>query len=444
MKRVLTIFLILLLILILGGFFSYKYFFISEKKIILPEKENPQLPEIYPQVEREETIEDEKIIEEKDPVSRGEELIKEAKGLISKTEEFIEEKEKEKILAIEKARERSENVKGVYLTEFIANSQNPAAIKIQEDIKKLLFETELSAIVIDVKEAYGPNLPNSLKKLIEEFKKKDVWVIARICAFRDSSLMSEKPDLYLKTKDGDFWKDYGGGYWLDPQSPEVWQYIIKFSKEVIDFDFDELQFDYIRFPSDGNLEDIVFPFYDEKQEKQEVIREFFLNLSRELKSYQPKIILSVDLFGLVATQYGAPGVGQRLEDVADLFDYISFMLYPSHFYGGFEVKEDLKRGLPGLYFPYISEDISQVVSNHPYEVVFRSILSAKDYLLELNSEVKIRPWLQDFSLRADSERGIYYDSEKVKAQIRAAEDSGASGWLLWNPTNIYSQELFKK
>ncbi|MBZ9569639.1 hypothetical protein KJA16_01820 [Patescibacteria group bacterium] len=444
MKKVLTISLILLSFLVLGGFFSCKYFFISEKKIILPEKENSQLSEISPQAEKEETIEDEKIIEEKDPVSRGEELIKEAKELISKTEKFIEEKEKEKILAIEKARERSENVKGIYMTEFIANSQNPAAIKIQEDIKKLLFETELNALVIDVKEAYGPNLPNSLKKLIEEFKKKDVWVIARICAFRDSSLIDEKPELYLKTKKGDFWKDYGGGYWLDPQSPEVWQYIIKFSQEVIDFDFDELQFDYIRFPSDGNLEDIVFPFYDEKQEKQEAVREFLLNLSRELKSYQPKIILSVDLFGLVATQYGAPGVGQRLEDVADLFDYISFMLYPSHFYGGFEVKEDLKRGLPGLYFPYISEDVSRVVSNHPYEVVFRSILSAKDYLLELNSEVKIRPWLQDFSLRADSERGIYYDSEKVKAQVRAAEDSGASGWLLWNPTNIYSQELFKK
>lgn len=428
MRRVFNIFLILLLIFVLGGFFYWKSLLFLEKKVRVSSLGSQE--------------KEEQLQEELTEPSQPGELSMAIKRIVSSAEEFIEVKEK--FLEIEKTRKRSENVKGLYMNEYVANSKSIGATKIREDIKKLLFETELNGVVIDVKEAYGPNLPPSLKKLIGEFKEKSIWVIARICAFRDSSLINERPNLYLKTKNGDSWKDYKGNYWLDPQSAEVRQYLVEFSKKVIDLGFDELQFDYIRFPSDGDLEDIVYPFYDEKKEKWEVIQEFMLNFSQELKSHQPKIILSVDLFGLVATHYVEPGIGQRLEDAARLFDYISPMLYPSHFYEGFEVKKDLKRGLPTLYFPYESNDISQVVSNHPYEVVFRSILSAKDYLSGLNSEVKIRPWLQDFSLRVDTERGIYYDAEKVKAQIRATEQAGVSGWLLWNPANIYTQEALRK
>lgn len=424
MKRVLIVFafLILLFISILGGFF------ISKKEIVYFEQE-----EIKEQFEE---------MPETEKFTLTEELKKIVKNLTLKAEKFI--KERERLLAIEKARARSENVKGVYMTAFIANSQSPVVIKIRDDIKKLIFETELNAIVIDVKEAYGPNLPNSLKKLIEEFKEKDIWVIARICVFRDSSLIKEKPNLYLQSKKGGFWKDNSGNFWLDPASPEVLQYIIEFSKRAIDFGFDELQFDYIRFPSDGDLEDIVFPFYNKKKSKWKVIQEFMEGLTQELKTHKPEIILSIDLFGLVVLEHNVPEIGQRLEDSAKFFDFLSPMLYPSHFYGGFQIGKDLKRNLPALYFPYEAEDISKVVSNHPYEVVYRSILSAKDYLRSLKSKAKIRPWLQDFSLKADSERGIYYDAEKVKAQIKAAEDSGASGWLLWNPANIYSEEIFKK
>ena len=479
-KKIFIIFLIFFsLILIGGGFLFYK-----SQKVLLPKiwegkywwiptlspvEEKPSLPPeievIFPPKEIEISLEKEELPAEEVPpltpelekeqlIQKGEELILETQQLISKIEKLIEEKEKERKILIEKAiqeaRERSSQVKGVYMTEFIASSQNPVAVNTRENIKKLLDETELNGIVIDIKEAYGPNLPNSLKKLIEEFHKKDIWVIARICAFRDASLIEEKPELYLKiatstaTATDDFWKDYGGGYWLDPSSPEVQNYIIEFSKKAIDFGFDELQFDYVRFPTDGNLKNIVYPVYDGTPERYQIIREFFLKLSKALKSYQPLIILSIDLFGLTATQFNVPVAGQRLIDVSDTFDYISFMLYPSHFYGGFEVKEDLERELPALYFPYQSEDISQVVSNHPYQVVYRSILSASDYLSDLDSKAKIRPWLQDFNLKVDTERGIYYDAEKVRAQIKAAEDGGTSSWLLWNPSNIYTEDALSR
>lgn len=469
MKKTLIIYIAgLLFVVIIGGLFLYKYGWgpiyqivsSGEKiKISNDKKTEEGLLKTEKQVskENEKVIDGEVKLEPEQLFKKSEELITEAQELILRLEEFIEEKEKEKLLAIQKviteARLRSDNVKGVYMTEFIANSQAPAALKIKEDIKKLLDETELNSVVIDVKEARGPNLPNSLKQLINEFHQKDTWVIARIVAFRDSSLIEEKPEWYLKsstatstaTSSGEFWKDWGGGYWLDPSSSEVWEYIIEFSQKVIDFGFDELQFDYIRFPSDGDLENIDYPFYDGSQNKYEVIQEFSLNLSETLKFYKPSIILSVDLFGYVATRLNAFDIGQRLKDFTNTVDYISFMLYPSHFYGGFEVQEDLKRGLPAVSFPYIAQDLSLVVSNQPYEVVYRSILSSFDYLSSFDSKARVRPWLQDFNLKFDTERGIYYDAEKVRAQTKAVKDSGASGWLLWNSANIYTPlEIYGK
>jgi hypothetical protein len=134
------------------------------------------------------------------------------------------------------------------------------------------------------------------------------------------------------------------------------------------------------------------------------------------------------------------------------------MIYPSHYFGGFYVPEDLERGLPTLYYPYESNNIEEVSSNHPYEIVSRSIFEAQDYIdshyteLEFQpqcigkekliycSRAEIRPWLQDFDLKEDSDRGIKYDSEKVRAQINATEDSGGNGWLLWNPSNVYTED----
>jgi len=364
-----------------------------------------------------------------------EQIISQVESFLKKTQKRIEE---------EKRKNLAENVKGIYINEYVANSRSQAAIQIREEIKKLLFESELNGVVIDIKEVSGPKLLPTLKEFINELKEKNIWVIARICVFRDNSQIKEKPYLYLKSKTGSPWKDNGGNYWLDPANPEVWQYIINFSKIAIDFGFDELQFDYIRFPSDGNLEDIVYFFNGEDKEKWQVLQEFMGELTQDLKSYRPEIFLSIDLFGLVALEHKVPAIGQRLEDAAKFFDFISPMLYPSHFYGGFFVQKDTKRSLPALYFPYEGEDVSQVVSNHPFEVIYRSVLSALDFISALGLKAKIRPWLQDFSLKRDTERGIFYDAGKVKIQIEAAEAAGASGFLLWNPANIYTKEIFLK
>ncbi|KPJ56381.1 hypothetical protein AMJ49_05065, partial [Parcubacteria bacterium DG_74_2] len=150
-----------------------------------------------------------------------------------------------------KVLELSDDIKGVYVTKHIANAgfQDLYAGKVLQDIKKLVKETELNAVVIDVKEVDGFQLSDSLQELINELHKENVWVIARFTAFRDSALVKQRPELYLKKENGNLWQDEKGYYWLDPASSQVQKYLLDLCYQVIDFGFDEIQFDYVRFPA---------------------------------------------------------------------------------------------------------------------------------------------------------------------------------------------------
>jgi len=414
------IFLFLIIPIPLFSIFFEEFFFFQKNVNFFKDKIQSKKISIEKSISQEK---DKKTKEE--VIVKIEEIIPKIEDALIKIQKFVEEKEiQQEKQRIQKIKEKSENLKGVYITSYTANSKEIFAEKLRDNIFKFIEEEKINSVVIDVKEAQGPALFAQLKDLISELHQKNTWCIARIVVFRDDSLIKTHPEFYLKRKIGSFWQDNQKCFWLDPASQEVQDYIIDFSKEVIDFGFDELQFDYIRFPSDGDLKDIVYPFYDGSKERVQIIGEFISRLN-ELKDYKKEIILSIDLFGYIATQFESLGIGQRLKDCKDL-DYISFMLYPSHFYGGFGD------------FPYQSENIEEVVSNHPYEVVFESIQTASDYLESLGGTAKIRPWLQAFDLKVDTERGIFYDAEKITAQIKAAQDANSVGYLLWNPTNVYS------
>jgi len=392
---------------------------------------------------------------------------------------LIKEVNKKDFQEKQEALKKSSNIKGIYLTQYTGGSNSSWAKNKRREIKELLRETELNGVVIDVKEVEGQTFTNSLKEFIDELHKDGFWVIARIVVCRDSSMINIKPEWYLKNSSGSLWQDKANYFWLDPACPEVQDYILGVSKKAIDFGFDELQFDYLRFPDRGKVGDVVYPCYNREKEKREAINDFYLVLSNNLRSYKKDIILSIDLFGLVAQYFNISETGQNLSDTLGKFDYISFMLYPSHFFDGFAVKKDLKRNLPALYFPYEDENIKRVVSEHPYEVVSRTLFDVSDYLSSLVSDsekdfeylesypfssllnyffweyiffledlnknkTKIRPFLQDFDLRVDSKRGIYYDAKKVRDQIKASEDANSSGWLLWNPSNVYTIEALIK
>jgi hypothetical protein len=336
-----------------------------------------------------------------------------------------------------------EEIKGIYATSWSAGSRTKIDYLINF-IKK----NNLNAIVIDIKDFSGyiaydiknseiekynakevriPKINSLIKKLHDE----NIYVIARITVFQDPVLSKARPDIAIHSKNkcqksivncqmssSTLWLDHKKLAWIDPASKEAWDYNIAIAKDAAERGFDELNFDYIRFASDGNLSDMSFPVWDEKTPKNEIIKGFFKHLREQLAG----IKISADIFGLVTVNYNDMGIGQVLEDVFPYFDYISPMVYPSHYASGF-----LGYKNPAKY---------------PYEVVKYSMDSAlkrlKSYEYGAMSNAKLRPWLQDFDLGAD------YDAEMIQKQIQAVYDAVSStpeiinGFLLWDPKNIYS------
>lgn len=337
-----------------------------------------------------------------------------------------------------------QTIKAVYATNWSAGSE--AKLKY---LINLIKTTELNAVVIDIKDATGylayntelelpkeydavdPRIPK-LNVLVKRLHDENIYVIARISVFQDQRLPLARPELALTSSStGEVWKDYKGLMWLDTASKDVWDYNIAIAKEVLNRGVDEANFDYIRFASDGNLKDIAYPFWDGKTLKTHVLRDFFKYLRDQLWDKT----ISADLFGLVTVNTDGLGIGQHLEYALPYFDFIAPMVYPSHYFKGF------------IGFDNPAE--------HPYEVVKYSMDSAiqriMNYELRIKEQMspgassqmpvaKFRPWLQDFDLGAD------YDKEKVLAQIKAFNDATAvnpdanNGWMLWNPSNIYTRE----
>jgi len=390
----------------------------------------------------------------------------------------------------ERARERSARVKALYMSADVAHAATgtPGA-RLRERLIGIAADTEINGFVIDVKEVCGPDYNEAaLRAFLDRLGNLGLWRIARIVVFKDASQRFTHPEWYLTREastallDGCarkahlaipaprsatdqqplLWQDDRGGYWLDPAHPEVRRYILNFSRRIIDMGFDELQFDYIRFPSDGDVRRAIYPAWDGVTPKHAVLRDFFGYLARNLRLYQPDIVLSADLFGDAAIQAGDTGIGQRLEDIGDTFDYISFMVYPSHFYSGLELPADHAARLPALRYTYSDVRMNQGV------VVERALLMARHFLDGVStstskipggskggvsdsvaadtrsSRVRLRPWLEDFFHEEDRLAGRPYGAEKVRLQIDAAERVEEHGWLLWNAANVYTVEALQK
>lgn len=321
-----------------------------------------------------------------------------------------------------------DDIRGVYMTAAVARGGWLGGTLKRDGIVQLLDDTELNGIVIDVKETSGSEITSGLKEFVTALSGKPVWKIARVVVFTDNSQVAAHPDWYLKTGSGGIWRDNRGNAWLDPSSPDAQQYLINFSKSVIDLGFDEIQFDYIRYPSDGNISAIR---KSGVASKRDVIKNVFERFSDELRAYKSDIKLSVDLFGYV-TQRPELSIGQALEDAVPHMDYISPMVYPSHYYSGFSVKADAKRGLPAV-------SLSREGANaDPGTIVHRSLVTAADTIASVTTTLrraKLRPWLQDFSL------GFRYGEKEITAQIIAARKAETVGWLLWNAGNRYTKSV---
>jgi len=318
-----------------------------------------------------------------------------------------------------------ESVKAIYMTSWVAGTKNW-----REDLVDLIEKTELNSLIIDVKDYSGrisfkvsdpilvevgatENRIPDIQEFIRYLHQKEIYVIARISVFQDPYLVKVRPDLAVKDLLGNVWKDRKGITWIDPASREAWDYTVRIAKETEKVGFDELNFDYIRFPSDGNMQDISYDFWDESIPKSVIMRDFFEYLAKELK--ETDIPLSADLFGMTTSHGDGLNIGQILEYAAPYFDYLAPMVYPSHY--------------PKTFNGYANP------ADNPYEIVKYAMDMGVTKLINASSSpFKLRPWLQDFDL------GATYDASMIRKQKQAVYDAGLTSWMLWDPSNRYTRD----
>jgi hypothetical protein len=291
----------------------------------------------------------------------------------------------------------------------------------------LIRQVRLNAVVIDVKGDRGMvafpsavplataigaqrviTIPN-LKELLRTLHEDGLYTIARIVVLKDDPLASARPDLAIKQQNGAVFHDREGLRWVDPTQREVWDYNIAIAAEAAAAGFDEIQFDYLRFP---DSKEARLPAPNTQESRTRAIAGFIKAAGQRLIPYN--VFLAVDVFGYICWNVDDTHIGQKIEDLLPLVDYLSPMLYPS----GFQF------GIPGYQNPVA----------HVYEIVRRSL----DRVRERTdvSPRRLRPWLQAFKDYAFDRRE--FNAYEIREQIRAAEDFGTDGWMLWNPRNVYS------
>src|SRR5262250_267277 len=317
-------------------------------------------------------------------------------------------------------------VRAAYLTYFGIGDKT-----IRERVLDLVSKTELNAVVIDVKGdrgmipyrtqvplalgvgAQGPVIIKDFAGLLAGLKARGIYTIARIVTFKDNVLAQAKPEwAIIDTRTGKPWIDNEKLAWVDPFREEVWSYDIAIAKEAVSKGFDEVQFDYVRFPTDGKLSAARYSQPNNSQTRLPTIAAFLAQARRELAP--TGAFVGADIFGYTAFNENDTDIGQRIEDLAPHVDYLSPMVYPSGYH----------LGIPGYRNPV----------QHPYEIVRESVRLTRKRTEGL--PVQIRPWIQDFKDYAFDKR--IFGVNEIRAQIRGARDGGALGFMLWNPKNDYT------
>jgi len=326
---------------------------------------------------------------------------------------------------------RVSDVRGIYLTRTSVNTKEKIANWISFAKK-----TNLNAFVIDVKDDDGFMLfttsaaakfvpkanedafysKEEMKSVVSELKAAGIYVIARIVAFKDPSYARAHMDRAIVYKDTG--APYMGIYkvpWASAYDKQLWEYNVSVAKEAAEVGFDEIQYDYVRFPElteyDRNRVNLRKTGDDSFAE---CIQKFLIYSKKELAPYN--VPLAADVFGLVSTAVDDLGIGQYWEAISNVVDYICPMVYPSHY----------ANGSFGLSIP----------DQFPYETVYRSVLDGVRRNCNIPTPARIRPWIQSFT--ATWVKGhITYDENAIRKEIKALKDLGINEYMFWNASNRY-------
>ncbi len=359
-------------------------------------------------------------------------------------------------------------VKAIYMTSCVVGTKN-----FRDRLVALIDETEINAVVIDIKdfsgtisfspesEAWKPAWRASrcgtsdMREFVATLHQRGIFTIARITVFQDPFYTGIRPDLAVKRADGvTVWKDHKGLSFIDVAAKDYWDHIITLSAEVYNLGFDEINYDYVRYPSDGPMTDIAFTHSNTSpygKDKQANLEAFFKYLNEKLDDeslfagYRHENTgrasstpwTSADLFGMTTTNFDDLSIGQVLDRAVPYFDFVAPMVYPSHYPDNYL----------GLGDP----------NNYPYKIVYHAMKSGVDRLTAPTTKMagfthtragtstpavyqkpvyeasKLRTWIQDFDYGGD------YDAADVRAQIQASYDAGVNDWMIWAPSNIYTQ-----
>ena len=313
-------------------------------------------------------------------------------------------------------------VRGIYVPGYAASGPE------LEETLSLAERTGINALVVDVKDGgkttYASDVPLAqeigatsnqipdLSGLVDRLHGQGIYAIARLAVFQDDTLARARPEYaVLDSTTGAPWLTYGGAAWTNPYRQEVWDYNLAIAEEAAAAGFDEIQFDYVRFPSDGPMANLAYG-EETYPTQSDAIAAFLANAQKDLDPSGADI--SADVFGLVGVNDWV-GVGQVVSKMVPHLDVLCPMVYPSHY--------------PPAAYGY------QNPNAYPYEVVDRAMADFQAKAQETNPEVEIRPWLQDFDYGTPD-----YGPAEVEAQMRAVRDSGLTGWLLWNAASEYTEE----
>ncbi|MBI4086512.1 hypothetical protein HY416_00820 [Candidatus Kaiserbacteria bacterium] len=358
-------------------------------------------------------------------------------------------------------------VKAAYMTACAVGTPT-----LRDSIVSLVEQTEINALVIDIKDysgkiSFAPSSPElmpawneadcgarDMQAFIEILHQKNIYVIGRITVFQDPYYSARHPELAVtRASDGAVWRDRKGLSFIDVGAKAYWNYIVTLAVESYDLGFDELNFDYVRYPSDGNMQDIAFTHSGgkNKQENLELFFEYLHGALSDPSRYEhirhentgrdtATPYLSVDLFGMTTSNTDDLSIGQVQERAAPYFDFVAPMVYPSHYPHGFN-----GLGNPNHY-PYdvvhfaMKEGARRMaatttpVDGFLHERVGTS--TPATYKKPAYSIQKLRPWLQDFDY------GGQYGVAEVRAQIKAAYDAGLTSWMVWDPANRYTRDAY--
>lgn len=317
------------------------------------------------------------------------------------------------------------------LVSFIDSSPlNAVVIDIKDYTGKISFQTDNAALAHSVSDACGAK---DMKEFIALLHEKGIYVIGRITVFQDPYYTKLHPEAAVQSakNQGVPWKDFKGLSFIDVSHRPYWDYVVELSRVAHEeIGFDELNYDYIRYPSDGPMSDARYV----NPNKAEAVELFWAYLHDKVKPIG--VVMSADLFGMTATNIDDLNIGQQLERAMPYFDYIMPMVYPSHY----------PKNFLGLTNP--NSDPYRIIVHSMSEAVRRTVAtttpvktlsgfpvastSPQLYTKSAYPALQQRPWLQDFDYGKD------YTVADIDAQIRGTYDSGLTSWVFWDAGNKYS------